>query len=103
VIVTSRLLPRPGNLYFEAQSASGKTYTIESGLELHPDEAYYKLSASSERALIYTPTTFQGGPSRILADTDFRSRRGDHLHGCSHIYSRCRAEVTGWGGWFVGT
>ncbi len=58
IAVTSRLLARPLNVQFLAQSASGKNYTVDTALQLFPPEAYYKLTASSPRALVYTDETF---------------------------------------------
>ena len=56
--VTSRLLDRPQNVQFLAQSASGKNFTVDAALRLFPPEAYYRLTASSPRALVYTSETF---------------------------------------------
>jgi hypothetical protein len=59
IAVTSRLLDRPLNVQFLAQSASGKNFTVDTALRLLPPEAYYKLTASSPRALIYTLEDFR--------------------------------------------
>ena len=59
IAVTSRLLERPLNVQFLAQSASGKNFTLDTALRLFPPEAYYKLSASSPRALVYTGEDFR--------------------------------------------
>ena len=59
IAVSSRLLDRPINVQFLAQSASGKNFTVDTALRLFPPEAYYKLTASSPRALIYTREDFR--------------------------------------------
>jgi hypothetical protein len=56
---TSRLLPRPINLILVALSAAGKNATVDAALSLIPDEELYRYSASSERALIYSPESFE--------------------------------------------
>lgn len=53
LILTSRLLPRPINASLKGPSSSGKSYVLQSVLDLFPAEAYYSLSGMSERALIY--------------------------------------------------
>jgi hypothetical protein len=50
VSISSRHQGRPLNLFFEAQSSSGKNFAIDAAAQLHPKEAYYPLSASSPRA-----------------------------------------------------
>jgi len=59
VAATSRLLSRPLNIHVLALSGAGKNHTVDSALTLHPLEAYYKLSASSPRALVYTDEDFK--------------------------------------------
>jgi len=56
--VASRFQTRPINVHIEAQSASGKNFAISSALALHPEDAYYLLSASSPRALVYSDASF---------------------------------------------
>jgi hypothetical protein len=56
--VTSRLLGRPQNVQFLAQSPSGKNFTVDAALRLFPPEAYYKLTARSPPALVYTSEAF---------------------------------------------
>jgi hypothetical protein len=51
--LTSRLLERPVSVVIKGPSAGGKSYTLERVLELIPAEAYYELTAMSERALAY--------------------------------------------------
>jgi len=58
VAVTSRLTDRPINLNLVAQSAAGKNFSVDTALKFCPPETYYKLSASSPRALIYTEENF---------------------------------------------
>jgi hypothetical protein len=53
--VTSRLLERPCSVAVKGPSAGGKSYLLEQVLALFPPEAFYLLSAMSERALAYDP------------------------------------------------
>jgi hypothetical protein len=51
---TSRLLDNPVSVAVKGPSAGGKSWTVERVLQFLPDEAYYALSAMSERALVYS-------------------------------------------------
>lgn len=53
VALNSRNLPRPINLVLKGPSAAGKTYTVETSLEFHPEDAVLELDASSARYLAY--------------------------------------------------
>lgn len=57
--VTSRLLERPQNTHVSAQSATGKTYTVDTVLETFPSEEIYVLKAGSSRALVYADEDFE--------------------------------------------
>ncbi len=59
VAITSRLLERPMNIACVAPSAAGKNTVLEAALACVPEEAVHRLSASSERALIYTNASFK--------------------------------------------
>jgi hypothetical protein len=59
VAMTSRLLERPQNLAFVAQSAAGKNRAVDEALALMPPEAVYLMKAGSPRALIYNHEDFQ--------------------------------------------
>jgi hypothetical protein len=59
VAITSRLLERPQNLAYVAQSAAGKNRAIDAALELVPPEAVYVEKAGSARALVYTDEDFR--------------------------------------------
>jgi hypothetical protein len=50
----SRTQPRPVSLAVTGPSACGKSYVVEQVLEHFPKDAYYALSAMSERALAYS-------------------------------------------------
>jgi hypothetical protein len=52
--VTSRVLNRPISIAVKGPSSSGKSYTTESVLKFFPPDAYYALTAMSERALAYS-------------------------------------------------
>jgi hypothetical protein len=51
--VTGRFLDRFASIAVKGPSASGKSWAIERVLEFFPSEAYYLLTAMSERALAY--------------------------------------------------
>jgi hypothetical protein len=51
--VTSRLLDRPISVAVKGPSSAGKSFLVEKVLSFFPDEAYYALTAMSERALAY--------------------------------------------------
>jgi hypothetical protein len=52
--VTSRLLGRPVSIAIKGPSSGGKSFTVESVLRFFPDEAFYALTAMSDRALAYS-------------------------------------------------
>ncbi len=52
--VTSRFLGRPVSVAVKGPSSGGKSYTTERTLDLFPPEAFYALSAMSDRALAYS-------------------------------------------------
>jgi hypothetical protein len=51
--LTSRLLRKPISVAVKGPSSGGKSYTVESVCRFFPDDAYYALTAMSERALAY--------------------------------------------------
>ncbi|HEY82518.1 MAG TPA: MarR family transcriptional regulator [Dehalococcoidia bacterium] len=53
LLVRSRALARPVNVEVNSPSSAGKTHTVTGTLALEDDKAYYELTASTERALIY--------------------------------------------------
>jgi hypothetical protein len=57
--IASRFCKRPLNIYREAPPATGKNFSVDIILFLFPEEAYYKFTASSERAIIYTEESFK--------------------------------------------
>jgi hypothetical protein len=59
VAFTSRLLDRPINLSYVAQSSAGKNRAVDEAKALMPPEAYYEIDAGSDRALIYTDEDYQ--------------------------------------------
>lgn len=54
LIMTSRLLPRPVNVLVTGPSSSGKSFLVDQVASLFPPEAIHRLTASSERALVYS-------------------------------------------------
>jgi len=69
VAITSRLLPRPLNLALVAPSAAGKNRTVDAALALMPGTAFYSISASSPRALVYTDADLQHR-TVVIAEAD---------------------------------
>src|SRR5581483_496678 len=57
--LTSRLLDRPINLALVAQSASGKSFALDTARALFPPEAYHLERAGSARALVYSDADFE--------------------------------------------
>jgi hypothetical protein len=54
LVLTSRFLPRPVSAVVKGPSSAGKSHLVEQVLSLFPLDAYYKLTAMSERVLAYT-------------------------------------------------
>jgi hypothetical protein len=52
--VTSRLLDRPVSIALKGPSSGGKSFTVDSVLRFLPGEAFYPLTAMSDRALAYS-------------------------------------------------
>jgi hypothetical protein len=52
--VTSRLSDRPVSIAVKGPSSGGKSFTVESVLRFFPCEAFYALTAMSDRALAYS-------------------------------------------------
>ena len=52
--VTSRLLDRPVSIALKGPSSGGKSFTVEFVLQFFPAEAFYALTAMSDRALAYS-------------------------------------------------
>jgi hypothetical protein len=52
--VTSRLLDHPVSVAVKGPSSGGKSFTVESVMKFFPTEAFYELTAMSDRALAYS-------------------------------------------------
>jgi hypothetical protein len=52
--ITSRLLQRPVSVAVKGPSSGGKSYLVGKVLDFFPEDAYYELSAMSEKALCYS-------------------------------------------------
>ncbi len=73
----TRLFQKPVSVTVVGCSSSGKSYTTETILEeFFPPEAYYPLSASSEKALIYSKESFR---HRILVIREWAGIQGDFM------------------------
>ena len=54
----SQVLAEPVSLVVKGTSAGGKSYSTRTTLQLFPDEDFYKVTAGSQRSLIYTDEEF---------------------------------------------
>ncbi len=54
LVLTTRWFSRPVSLAIKGPSSGGKSYTVEQTLRFFPAEAYYELTAMSERAIAYS-------------------------------------------------
>ncbi len=52
--LTSRHLPRPVSVAVKGPSSGGKSFAVEQVLRVFPEDAFYELTAMSERALAYS-------------------------------------------------
>lgn len=52
--LTSRHLPRPVSVAVKGPSSGGKSFAVEQVLRFFPEDAFYELTAMSERALAYS-------------------------------------------------
>jgi hypothetical protein len=57
--LTSRLLERPVSVSVKGPSSGGKSFVVESTLKFFPQEAFYALTAMSDRALAYSSEPLQ--------------------------------------------
>ncbi|MGH7893773.1 MAG: hypothetical protein ACREQL_03845, partial [Candidatus Binatia bacterium] len=57
--LVTRLLPRPMSSKVVGPSAAGKSFIADGVLKFFPASAYYELTSSSERALVYTKQDFR--------------------------------------------
>jgi hypothetical protein len=69
VAITSRLLDKPINAHIIAPSATGKNYTLNTALQLIPEEAVRKMTASTPKALIYSDIDLRH-KTVVLAECD---------------------------------
>lgn len=72
--VTSRFLGRPVSVAVKGPSSGGKSYLTERVLAFFPKEAYYALTAMSERALAYSEEPLQ---NRFLVVYEAAGMSGD--------------------------
>jgi hypothetical protein len=54
LIVTSRLTDKPISVVVKGPSSSGKSFLVEQVLRFFPEEAFYELSAMSDKSLAYS-------------------------------------------------
>ncbi|MGD9853262.1 MAG: hypothetical protein AB7T38_18605 [Nitrospirales bacterium] len=75
LILTSRVLPRPLSLAIKGPSSGGKSFLVEKVLAFFPPDAFYKLTAMSERALIYSKEPLR---HRILVLIEMAGMSGEN-------------------------
>jgi hypothetical protein len=59
LVLTSRFLARPVSVAIKGPSSAGKSFLVDRVLKFLPQTAYYALTAMSERALLYSPTSLR--------------------------------------------
>ncbi|MFC1968145.1 winged helix-turn-helix transcriptional regulator [Chloroflexota bacterium] len=91
VAITSRLLDRPLNIVFVAQSGSGKNVSIEHVLPLFPQDAYFIIRASSPLALVYSEEDFSHR-TVILWEADSLPEEGPAASAIRSLMSDQRIE-----------
>jgi hypothetical protein len=57
--LSSRILEEPVSLAAKGVSSVGKSYTLEATLRFFPSEAFFEMTAMSERALVYSKDSFE--------------------------------------------
>jgi hypothetical protein len=57
--LTSRVLDESVSLAAKGVSSIGKSFTVEAALKFFPSEAYFEMTAMSERALVYSKDRFE--------------------------------------------
>lgn len=70
----SRNLQKPVSVVMQGESSSGKSYTIDQALRFFPPEAYYRLTAMSSKALIYSLEEFS---HRMIVVCEGKGLEGD--------------------------
>jgi hypothetical protein len=58
LVITSRNTPEPMNITIRGGSSAGKSFTLKQVMRLHPEEAFWTLTAMSAKALVYTEEQF---------------------------------------------
>ncbi|MFB3882735.1 MAG: hypothetical protein ACE149_15825 [Armatimonadota bacterium] len=71
---TTRILPEPVSVAVKGPSSGGKSYLVKQVLAYFPPEAYYALTAMSERALVYFREPLQ---HRMLVIYEAAGLQGD--------------------------
>ncbi len=77
--VVSRLLDRPVSLAIKGPSSAGKSFVVESVLKFFPPEAFYALTAMSERALAYSTEPLKHRQLVIYEAAGMSSEFGSYL------------------------
>ena len=67
IVVVSRLLPHPLNLFVRGQSSSGKNWIVKRVLRLVPKDAYREITSTSDAAWSYSKDDFR---HRVVYDQE---------------------------------
>jgi hypothetical protein len=57
--LTSRILENPVSIIVKGGSSTGKSYVVDRVLDYFPSSEYYKITATSEKALIYSEESYK--------------------------------------------
>jgi hypothetical protein len=70
----SRHLLKPVSVVMQGESSSGKSYTVDQALKFFAPEAYYRLTAMSNKALVYSEEEFS---HRMIVICEGKGLEGD--------------------------
>ncbi len=93
--ITSRLLGRPVSIVLKGPSSGGKSFTVESVLHFFPEEAFYALTAMSDRALAYSTEPLKHRTLVIYEAPGMASEFASYLVRSLLSEGRLRYEIPG--------
>jgi hypothetical protein len=93
--ITSRLLDRPASLVVKRASSGGKSFTVDSVLRFFPNDAFYALTAMSDRNLAYSSEPLKHRTLVIYEAPGIGSPIASYLMRTLLSEGRLRYEVAG--------
>ena len=88
--IVTRLFPRPVSVAMLGASSAGKSYTIKQALSFHPPEAYFAVTAMSDKAMIYMDVSLE---HRMLVVYEAKGLSGDFFtYGIRTLLSEGRLD-----------